>query len=258
MNTTHFSIRKFFQLLLAGLTVLIIVTGACVPVAVSKPQPFARDQAHQIERTYGIVLADRSAHWTAGEAYTIWRALERLAYRIKLVFNVPGESSLKALLEGSVFYRDSGSGDKIAYTIAGTVSFYDVWAGYDDAHRMFYLYHEMGHLLDTRGSLLNLFMGEVSGQFSIHVGSYVDARGQYQLGAEFPQPATPDQSIRHRTDNASEDWAETFASVLMPEFETELRDVGMPRLMEVVNQFQTWLAQQRRETRKEQAMADSQ
>jgi hypothetical protein len=258
MNTTRFSIRKFFQLLLAGLTVFIFVTGACVPVAVSQPQPFARDLAHQIERTYGIVLVDRSGHWTAGEAYTIWRALERLAYRIKLVFNVPGESSLKALLEGSVFYRDGGLGDQIAYTIAGTVSFYDVWAGYDDAQRMFYLYHEMGHLLDAHGSLMNLFMGEVSGQFSGHVGGYVDDRGQYQLGVNFPKPATPNQPIRHRTDSASEDWAETFASVLMPEFENELRDVGTPRLMEVVNQFSTWLAQQHHESPKELAMAESQ
>jgi hypothetical protein len=256
MNATRFSIRKLFQLLLAGLTVFIIVTSSCAPVAVSKPQPFARDLAHQIERTYGIVLVDRDGHWAANEAYTVWRALERLAYRIKLVFGVPGESSLKTLLEGTVFYRECGSGDKIAYTIAGTVSFYDVWAGYDDARRMFYLYHEIGHLLDTRGSLMNLFMGEVSGEFSGHVGSYVDNRGQYQLGAEFPQPAAPDQPIRHRTDSASEDWAETFASVLMPEFENELRDVGTPRLMEVVNQFWTWLAQQRRERPREVAMAE--
>jgi hypothetical protein len=257
MNATHFSIRKLFQLLLAGLTVLVIVTSSCAPAAVSQPQPFARSLAHQIERTYGIVLIDRSAHWTAGEAYTIWRALERLAYRIKLVFGVQGEPTLKALLEGSEFYRDGGTGDKIAYTIAGTVSFYDVWAGYDDAHRMFYLYHEMGHLLDTRGSLMNLFMGEISGEFSGRVGSYVDDRGQYQLGAEFPRPVSPDQPIRHRTDSASEDWAETFASVLMPEFENELRDVGTPRLMEVVNQFSKWLAQQNRERQKEVAMADS-
>jgi hypothetical protein len=255
MNATGFSIRKFFQLLLAGLTVFIVVTSSCVPVAVSQPQPFARDLAHQIQRTYGIVLVDRGAHWTANEAHTIWRALERLAYRIKVVFGVPGESTLKALLDGSVFYRDGGTGDKIAYTIAGTVSFYDVWAGYDDAHRMFYLYHEMGHLLDTRGSLMNLFMGEISGTFSGRVGSYVDNRGQYQLGAEFPQSTT--QPIRHRTDSASEDWAETFASVLMPEFENELRDVGAPRQMEVVNQFSNWLAQQRRERPKEQAMAES-
>ncbi|MBI5566518.1 MAG: hypothetical protein HY870_16580 [Chloroflexi bacterium] len=255
MNATGFSIRKFFQLLLAGLTVLIVVTSSCVPVAVSQPQPFARDLAHQIQRTYGIVLVDRSAHWAANEAHTIWRALERLAYRIKVVFGVPGESTLKALLDGSVFYRDGGTGDKIAYTIAGTVSFYDVWGSYDDAHRMFYLYHEVGHLLDARGSLMNLFMGEISGMFSGRVGSYLDDRGQYQLGADFPQPA--DQPIRHRTDSANEDWAETFASVLMPEFENELRDVGTPRQMEVVKQFSNWLAQQHRERPKEQALADS-
>ncbi len=255
MNPTRFSIRKFFQLLLAGLTVFIVVTSSCVPVAVSQPQPFARDLAHQIQRTYGIVLVDRGAHWTANEAHIIWRALERLASRIKVVFGVPGESTLKALLDGSVFYRDGGTGDKIAYTIAGTVSFYDVWAGYDDAHRMFYLYHEMGHLLDTRGSLMNLFMGEISGTFSGRVGSYVDDRGQYQLGVDFPQAAN--QPIRHRTDSASEDWAETFASVVMPEFENDLRDVGAPRVTEVVNQFSNWLAQQHRERPKEQAMAES-
>ena len=256
MNAQHSFFHKLLQALLAGLAVLIIVTSACVPVAVSKPQPFASDLAHQIQRTYGIVLADRGGHWAANEAHTVWRALERLAYRIKVVFNVPGESTLKALLKDVVFYRDGGTGDKIAYTIAGTVSFYDLWASYDEAHRMFYLYHEMGHLLDSRGSLMSLFMGEISGQFSGRVGSYVDDRGQYHLGAEFPQAAI--QPIRHRTDSASDDWAETFASVLMPEFENDLRDVGTPRVTEVVNQFSTWLAQQRRASAKEIALAEAQ
>ncbi len=61
MNATHLSIRKFSQLLLAGLTALIIATSACVPVAVSQPQPSVRDLARQIENTYGIVLVDRDA-----------------------------------------------------------------------------------------------------------------------------------------------------------------------------------------------------
>ncbi len=257
MNTTRLSIRKFSQLLLAGLTVIIVVSTSCVPIDVSQPQPLTRKLARQIEQTYGIVLVDRDAHWTVYEALSIWRALERLACRMKVVFGAAGEPALKALLEGScVLSGAAGSGDKIAYTIAGTVSFYDVWASSDEAHQMFYLYHEMGHLLDTRGSLMNLFMGEISGQFSGHVGSYVDDQGQYQLGAEFPQPEAS-QPIRHRTDSASEDWAETFASVLMPEFENDLRDVGTPRVMEVVRQFSTWLAQPNRERPKETAMAEA-
>lgn len=241
MFTARFSFRKLVNLTLAALAMATLLVSACTPVVASQPQPFARDLARQIERTYGIVLADRGAHWTADEAYTVWRALERLAYRIKAVFGVAGEPTLKALLEGSVFYRDGGSGDRIAYTIAGTVSFYDVWTGYDEAQRMFYLYHEMGHLLDTRGSLMNLFMGEISGQFSGRVGAYVDAGGQYQLGSYFPQPSAG-QTVRHRTDGASEDWAETFASVLMPEFENDLRDVGDTRLYEVRDLFIRWLA----------------
>lgn len=256
MNAQHISRRPLFRSVLISLSLMIVVISLSVPFNVSQPQPIARDLAHQIERTYGIVLIDRGGHWAANEAHTIWRALERLAYRIKVVFNVPGESTLKALFEGVVFYRDGGTGDKIAYTIAGTVSFYDIWASYGDAQRMFYLYHELGHLLDTRGSLMNLFMGEVSGKFAGRVGSYVDERGQYHLGADFPQPTA--QPIRHRTDSASEDWAETFASVLMPEFENDLRDVGMPRVVEVVNQFSTWLARQRHERPSVLAMADSQ
>ncbi|MBP7689040.1 MAG: hypothetical protein KA765_14075, partial [Thermoflexales bacterium] len=164
MNAHHISRRRLFRSVLISLSMLMVVISLSVPLSVSKPQPFARDLAHQIERTYGIVLVDRGGHWAANEAYTVWRALERLAYRIKVVFDVPGESMLKALFEDVVFYRDGGTGDKIAYTIAGTVSFYDVWASYGDAQRMFYLYHELGHLLDTRGSLMNLFMGEVSGK----------------------------------------------------------------------------------------------
>ncbi len=154
-----------------------------------------------------------------------------------------------------MFYRDGGSGDKIAYTIAGTVSFYDVWARYDDTQRMFYLYHELGHLLDAHGSLMHLFMGEISGPFAGHVGSYVDNQGQYQLGAAFPQPQA-NQPIRHRTESASEDWAETFASVAMPEFENDVRNVGKARQMEVVRQVSSWVTQQHHERPAAQALAE--
>jgi len=244
MTTTHARLHNLVNIIVAIAALAALLSTACVPVTASQPHAEVAEVADRIHRTFGVVLADRTAHWTVNEAQTVFRALDRLAVRIRVVFGQPGEPLVRALMDGTVFYRDGDNPDCIAYTIAGTVSFYNLWAGYDEPRRMFYLYHEMGHLLDTRGSVLNLFMGEISGQFSGRVGAYTDSQGRYQLGDTFPRPAQPDQPIRHRTDSASEDWAETFASVLMPEFENDLRNVGDTRLYEVRDQFIQFLAQQ--------------
>lgn len=254
MNTTHSRLHTVVNLMLMAAALTGLLSSACLPVAASQPRTEVAEVANRIRGTFGVVLADRTAHWTPDEAQTVFRALDRLAVRIRVVFGQPGEPLVKALMDGVVFYRDGHNPDCIAYTIAGTVSFYNLWADYDEPRRMFYLYHEMGHLLDTRGSVLNLFMGEISGQFSGRVGAYTDGQGHYQLGDAFPQPALPDQPIRHRTDSASEDWAETFASVLMPEFENDLRNVGDTRLYEVRDQFIQFLAAQLHHNRRASEM----
>lgn len=137
-----------------------------------------------------------------------------------------------------MLYRDQAS-DRIAYTIAGAVYVYDLWARYDQTGRTFYLAHEIGHLLDTRTSPLHLLMGEVSGEFAQKVGAFVDEQGRYQLGKSFPHYDSPD-SIRHRSDSASEDWAESFATVVLPSFEASLRDIGNARDSEVRDHLCQW------------------
>lgn len=255
MNTTPSRLQKLIHVIVAIAALAVLISSACVPVAASQPRAEVAEVADRVHAMFGVVLADRTAHWTLDEAQTVFRALDRLAVRIKIAFGQPGEPLVKALMDGAVFYRDGDNPDCIAFTIAGTVSFYNLWAGYDEAKRTFYLYHEMGHLLDTRGSVFHLFMGEISGQFSGRVGAYTDSNGQYQLGAAFPRPTQADQPIRHRTDSASEDWAETFASVLMPEFENDLRNVGDARLYEVRDQFVRFLASRHHDQRADELLA---
>jgi hypothetical protein len=188
---------------------------------------------------YGISVSDRSARWSLPELRSLLYGLNRMAWRFSRTVRHDVTPQFRALFAGTVFYRDSIPERTIAYTIAGTVSFYDAWTEYDEAGRTFYLAHEMGHLLDTRTSLLHLFMGEVSGEFAAEVGAgTVD--GCYDLGAEFPHP-TPDSPVRHREDSAAEDWAESFATVIEPEFEDDLRDIGPARTASVRQHMQYWV-----------------
>ena len=113
--------------------------------------------------------------------------------------------------------------------------------GYADAviRMMILLAHEMGHLLDTRTSVMHLFMGEASNEFAEAVGAYSDEQGNYQLGKNFPHADAPG-SVRHRTDGASEDWAESFATMMVPEFELQQRDIGTARQAKVQEYLARW------------------
>ena len=188
---------------------------------------------------YGISVSDRTARWSLPELRSLLYGLNTLTLRFSRTVRHDVTPQVKALFAGSVFYRDSIPERTIAYTIAGSVSFYDAWTEYDTAGRTFYLAHEMGHLLDTRTSLLHLFMGEVSGEFAAEVGANV-VDGRYDLGDEFPRP-TPESPVRHREDSASEDWAESFATVIEPEFESDLRDIGPARTASVKQHMQYWV-----------------
>jgi hypothetical protein len=194
---------------------------------------------NMIFERYGISVSDRTAHWSLPELRSLLYGLNTLARRFSRTVRHDVTPQVKALFGGAVFYRDSIPERTIAYTIAGSVSFYDAWTEYDTDGRTFYLAHEMGHLLDTRTSLLHLFMGEVSGEFAAEVGAdTVD--GHYNLGEEFPRP-TPESPVRHREDSASEDWAESFATVVEPEFEDDLRDIGQARTASVRQHMQHWV-----------------
>ncbi len=192
-----------------------------------------------IYERYGISVSDRTARWSLAELRSLLHGLNTMARRFSRAVRHDVTPQFKALFAGTVFYRDSISERTIAYTIAGSVSFYDAWTEYDTAGRTFYLAHEMGHLLDTRTSLLHLFMGEVSGEFAAEVGARMES-GAYDLGAEFPR-LKPSSPVWHRDDSASEDWAESFATVMEPEFEDELRDIGAARTVSVTRHITHWI-----------------
>ena len=188
---------------------------------------------------YGIAVADRTAQWSVDEVASVQQSLASITARLSAITGRDAATTTKFLLQGAVFYRDNTSPDCIAYTLAGEVSVYDLWATYDQTGRTFYLAHEMGHLLDTRTSFQHLFMGEESDEFARMVGAYTDERGRYQLGGNFPRHGSS-HDIRHRSDSAAEDWAESFATVMAPEFESNLRDIGVARQAEVKRHLGKW------------------
>jgi hypothetical protein len=204
------------------------------------PEVLMRQEAKSVifER-YGISLSDRTARWSLAEVTSILYGLNTMARRFSRVVRHDVTAQFKDLFAGTVFYRDSIADRTIAYTIAGSVSFYDAWTEYDEAGRSFYLAHEMGHLLDTRTSLLHLFLGEVSDDFAAEVGAHT-VSGAYDLGDGFPRVG-PDGHVRHRDDSAAEDWAESFATVMEPEFEEDLRDIGAARTASVNQHIDHWV-----------------
>lgn len=191
-----------------------------------------------IYERYGISMSDRTARWSLDELESILYGLNTMARRFSRVVRHDVTPQFKELFAGTAFYRDSITERTIAYTIAGSVSFYDAWTEYDTTGRTFYLAHELGHLLDTRTSLLHLFMGEVSGDFAAEVGAHA-VSGVYDLGDDFPRVG-PDGQVRHRTDGATEDWAESFATVMEPKFEDDLRDIGAARTARVNQYIKRW------------------
>lgn len=248
MNHNHTSRRqtatRWLQTTLAVLIGLTVLAGSSIPAGAAQPGRSTELTAAYAQLLYirfGIVLADRTGIWTAAEVHTILRGLNDLSEQFARIVGDQAKDTLKALCGGIVFYRDVDSRGDIAYTIAGTVSFYDLWASYDEEKRIFYLYHEMGHLLDTRTSVMHLLMGEVSNDFASAVGAYTDERGDYQLGSSFPR--RPDRQVYHRDDSASEDWAESFATVMKPDYQSVQRNIGAQRKAAVEQQVSKLAAQ---------------
>jgi hypothetical protein len=196
---------------------------------------------HAIAEQYGITIADRTAQWQPDEVGSLKSGLDQIADRLSELTGRDGRRVMKGLLDGVAFYRDRAWRGIIAYTIGGTVSFYDVWARYDTTGRTFYLAHELGHVLDARESPLHLLMGEVSQAFARNVDAYSDESAVYHLGRTYPL-RDPRDRPRHRTDSAAEDWAESFATVVVPVFEAELRDIGSAREQEVRRFIRLWAA----------------
>ena len=199
---------------------------------------------HAIAEQYGITVADRTAQWQLDEVSSLKSGLDQIADRLSELTGRDGRRVMKGLLAGVAFYRDRNWRGNIAYTIGGTVSFYDVWARYDTTGRAFYLAHELGHVLDAHESPLHLLMGEVSQAFARNVDAYSTEHGVYHLGRTYPL-RDPRDRPRHRTDSAAEDWAESFATVVVPAFEAELRDIGPAREQEVRRFIRQWAAHYR-------------
>jgi hypothetical protein len=199
---------------------------------------------HALAEQYGITVADRTAHWQLAEVSSLKIGLDQIADRLSDLSGRDARRLMKDLFEGVAFYRDRNWGGNIAYTIGGTVSFYDAWAHYDTTGRAFYLAHELGHVLDAHESPLHLLMGEVSQAFARNVDAYGDEHGVYHLGRTYPL-RDPRDRPRHRTDSAAEDWAESFATVVVPAFEAELRDIGAAREQEVRRFVRLWAAHYR-------------
>lgn len=196
---------------------------------------------YAITERYGITVADRTAQWQLDELSSLKYGLDQIAARLAELSGHDGRRVMKRLFDGVAFYRDHDWRGNIAYTIGGTVSFYDVWACYDTTGRTFYMAHELGHVLDAEDSPLHLLMGEVSQTFARNVGGYDDEDGVYHLGRTYPL-RDPRDRPRHRSDNAAEDWAESFATVVVPGFEAELRDIGEARQQEVRRFIEEWAA----------------
>jgi hypothetical protein len=95
-------------------------------------------------------------------------------------------------------------------------------------------------VLDAEDSPLHLFLGEVSQTFARHVAAYTDEQGNYHLGRTYPL-RDPRDHPRHRSDSAAEDWAESFATVVVPAFEADLRDIGEAREQEVQHLIALWV-----------------
>ncbi len=121
---------------------------------------------------YAIIVADRTAQWQLDEVRSLKSGLDRIADRLSELTGRDGQRLMKRLFQGVAFYRDRKWRGNIAYTIGGTVSFYDVWAGYDDVGRAFYLAHELGHVLDAHDSPPHLCLGEVSQAVSRNVDAW--------------------------------------------------------------------------------------
>jgi hypothetical protein len=210
-----------------------------LPERHSEAARFALMQA--IAEQYGITVADRTAQWQLAEVSSLKRGLDQIADRLSGLTGRDGRRVMKHLFAGVAFYRDRQWRGNIAYTIGGTVSFYDVWARYAQAGRAFYLAHELGHVLDAQDSPLHLLMGEVSQTFARNVDAYRDEDGVYHLGRTYPL-SDPRDKPRHRMDDAAEDWAESFATVVVPAFEAELRNIGEAREQEVRRFIRLWAA----------------
>jgi hypothetical protein len=221
------------------------VSAETAGAATVRPIDLARPERHALMHAaaeqYGITMADRTAQWQLDEVSSLKSGLDQIADRLSELTGRDGRRVMKRLFKGTALYRDRQWRGKIAYTIGGTVSFYDVWARYDEVGRTFYLAHELGHVLDAQSSPLHLLLGEVSEAFARDVAAYIDETGVYQLGRTYLL-RDPRDRPRHRTDSAAEDWAESFATVVVPAFEAELRDIGEAREQEVRRFITLWAA----------------
>jgi RHS repeat-associated protein len=189
-----------------------------------------------IETQFGIKLVDGTAIWLTNTAQSILDGLQEMLKQFQAINAKATTDDIKALFGGSTFYRDKDAGGNYAVAVAGTVKFSNAWAGLGQTKRQFYMVHEMGHLWDSRYQFLHWFNNDISQGFAREVG----AKGyNCFLGLCKYDPGTDiSPSVDHRRDSASEDWAESFASVMIPAMG---RSIGPKRTQYVEDEVNQWV-----------------
>jgi RHS repeat-associated protein len=192
-----------------------------------------------IETQFGIKLVDGTAVWLVDTAQSIFDGLQEILSQFQTINANATEADIKALFGGTTFYRDKASslGLRYAESIAGNVRFFDLWAGESSVSRQFYMAHEMGHLWDSRYQLFHWFYNDKSQDFAGKVGAegYNCVLGlcTYNPGADLPRT-----NVDHRRDSACEDWADSFASAMIPAMG---RTIGANRTQYVEDKVNEWV-----------------
>lgn len=196
----------------------------------------------QIENDYGISLVDGTSTWIVDTAQSILDGLNEIFAQFQVINSKATRDDVKALFGGATFYRDktSSHGLRYAEASAGNVRFFDLWEGESSVKRQFYMAHEMGHLWDSRYQIFHWFFNDISQDFAAEIG----AEGHncflglctYNAGTDLPSTNTD-----HRTDSACEDWADSFASSMIPAMG---RTIGAKRTQYVEDKVNDWVNSQ--------------
>ncbi len=205
-------------------------TGHC-----PKGDTACENLVEQIKKSYGISLVDGTATWVINTAQSILDGLNEMLTQFQAINAKATTDDIKALFGGATFYRDKDVNGNIAETNIGNVWFSDLWENESSTARQFYMVHEMGHLWDSRYSLFHWFFDGISPKFEEEVDAKTECRFLagcvYNPGSDLPPGP-------HRRDSASEDWAESFASVMIPNYN---RSIGPKRIQFVEDKVNEWV-----------------
>jgi RHS repeat-associated protein len=205
-------------------------TGHC-----PKGDKACEDLVKQIQKNYGIDLVDGTGIWIVNTAQSILDGLDEMFAQFQAINAKATKDDVRALFEGATFYRDKDVDGNLAEASGGNVRFSDLWEKEGSTARQFYMAHEMGHLWDSRYSLFHWYFNGISPKFELEVGATTEcgflSGCTYKPGAELPRGD-------HRRDSSVEDWAESFASVMIPKYH---RSIGSKRTQFVEDKVNEWV-----------------